>query len=94
MRQTVRIGIIGDYDPAKASHPPTVAALEHAAGMAGTRAEVAWIGTKTLDAPEGLRGLQAYDALMAAPGSPYDSLTGALDGIKEARLSGKPFLGT
>ena len=38
--------------------------------------------------------LAQHDAILAAPGSPYQSMDGMLAGIGFARRSGTPFLGT
>ncbi|MBI4585032.1 MAG: hypothetical protein HY717_13550 [Planctomycetes bacterium] len=40
------------------------------------------------------RLLARCDALLTAPGSPYESLEGALRGIRFARERGVPFAGT
>ena len=45
----IRIGIIGDYQPASPSHQATEAALQHAAGHLGLPLEVAWLPTPALD---------------------------------------------
>ncbi len=93
MEQTMRIGIIGDHDENRLSHRVTDAALRHAIEALGVQADAQWLPTEELAGsdPETLAG---FDAFWCAPGSPYRSLEGALRGIRYARESGSPFLGT
>jgi CTP synthase (UTP-ammonia lyase) len=92
-RQTVRIGIIGDYQPAFRSHQATEAALQHAAAYLDLPVESTWLPTPSLD-PVPAAALRDYDALWCSPGSPYQSMTGALGAIRFARENGWPLLGT
>lgn len=87
----VRVAVVGDYQPDHETHPATTVAVEHAGAALGVATEVSWIGTS--DA-EGLAGLQEFDGIWIAPGSPYRSLDGALGAITFARTSGAPLLGT
>ncbi len=88
-----RIAIIGDYDPASYSHPPTNQALESAIGELRADADYEWVATEeVLKYPE--TALGRFDGLWASPGSPYRSLEGMLAGIRFARESGKPFFAT
>jgi len=47
-----------------------------------------------LEPPDRAQHLKPYDALWAAPGSPYHSLEGAIQGIRFAREHDRPFFGT
>lgn len=89
----IRIAIIGDYNAEYISHPQTGGAVVAAARRAGIEAEYEWVGTDVVQA-SGVGVLDAYDGVWMSPGSPYSSLDGALAGIRHARLSGKPFVGT
>lgn len=89
----VRIGLIGDCDPAITAHVAIPRALELAATASGYTVEATWLATSRL-AQEGSEQLAAYDALWCVPGSPYASMEGALDAIRFARESGTTFLGT
>jgi CTP synthase (UTP-ammonia lyase) len=91
---SLRIGIIGDWDPARSSHVATNEALGHAANALGVALEVSWLPTPALDHPDGTMRLEAYDALWCAPGSPYESMEGALAAIRFARERDCPFIGT
>jgi CTP synthase (UTP-ammonia lyase) len=88
----VRIGLIGDRNPEVRAHAAIPRALALSAG-ASFAVECRWQPTPSLarDAPERLAGL---DGLWCVPGSPYASMDGALAGIRFARETGRPFLGT
>ena len=94
MSQLLRIGIIGDLDPSRPSHRATNEALAHAAGALGVALNVCWLPTPSLEQESGGAALKRYDALWCAPGSPYQSMAGALRAIRFARERGWPFLGT
>jgi CTP synthase (UTP-ammonia lyase) len=89
----VRIGLIGDFDPAVVAHRAIPEALRLAAENMGRGLEAAWVDTATLghDVPS---QLAAFAALWCVPASPYANTEGALTAIQFARESGRPFLGT
>lgn len=91
MAAPILFGLIGDYDPAFRPHQATVDALQHAAGRLNIDIDVTWLPTTSLDP---LPSLAEFDALWCAPGSPYQSMTGALNGIMYAREQAVPLLGT
>ena len=93
MPQTPRIGLIGDFNPQIKAHQAIPQALELAAGNLGQRVEATWHATASLEGrcEEVLSG---YDALWCVPGSPYESMDGALQAIRFAREGKLPFLGT
>lgn len=93
MAAPVRFGLIGDYDPAFRPHQATVDALQHAAGRLNVAIDVAWLPTMSLD-PLPLALIAEFDALWCAPGSPFMSMEGALNGIMYAREQRVPLLGT
>jgi CTP synthase (UTP-ammonia lyase) len=88
----VHIGIVGDFDLAKRSHPATNAALEHATKFLGLSMDLLWMPTAKLE--RSLDGLQGRDGIFCAAGSPYVSMSGALSAIRFARENRRPFLGT
>ena len=95
MQKEVSIGIIGDFNPNKyASHKATNEALVHAADALSLKTCIIWMPTQSFVKEEGLKKLELFDSLWAAPGSPYTSMEGALNAINRARLLDKPFLGT
>jgi CTP synthase (UTP-ammonia lyase) len=94
MTHAIRIGIIGDFEPAYHSHFATNAALYDAATKLKVPLMVRWIATPTLDGNDSPKILSRWDGLIASPGSPYKSFTGMLRGIEFARTRDWPFTGT
>jgi CTP synthase (UTP-ammonia lyase) len=95
MNLRLRVGIIGDYDPAKyPSHTHTNESLKHAGGALSVEVEPSWVSTSLLTNPSGEVTLKQFDALWCAPGSPYKSMDGALLAIQFARENEFPFFGT
>jgi CTP synthase (UTP-ammonia lyase) len=93
MQPTVRVALIGDYDPAIAAHRAIPLALGLAAQAVGCQADPSWIATPDpLGDAAGV--LSSYQAIWCVPGSPYASMDGALAAIRYARERGVPFLGT
>lgn len=93
MQDPLRIGILGDYDPARPTHAATDAALAHVAAALDVPIEPHWIATGDLVQPVAPL-LRPCHAIWCAPGSPYVHMQGALNGIEYARRTGIPFLGT
>jgi CTP synthase (UTP-ammonia lyase) len=87
------IRIVGDYDPANATHLASTTALQDAARTLGLGVEIAWLPTVAIDSMDE-PALREADALLIAPGSPYRSMEGALLAISHARLNDIPLLGT
>ena len=93
MKKPITVGIIGDYQPDFHPHPATNEALTHSAAVLGLALEVVWLPTTSLERETG-QIVQPFDALWCAPGSPYQSMAGALAAIRFAREAGRPFIGT
>src|SRR5262245_35410734 len=91
--KTVRIGLIGDYDPEVPAHRAIAPALHLAAQRTGVPLEPVWVPTSSLggDVPGQLAD---FAGLWCIPASPYVNTDGALSAIRFARESGRPFLGT
>jgi CTP synthase (UTP-ammonia lyase) len=85
-----RIAVIGEYDPAAATHAATDAALQHASQQLGARVEQRWLSTASLS--DAL--LDEFHAILVAPGSPYKDLIRTLAAIRFAREHAVPCLGT
>ena len=94
MSSPVKIGIVGDFTPEFRSHHATSASIEHAAKRSELEAEFRWLPTPSLLDPANVEALQEFDGLWAAPGSPYKSFQGMLNGIEFARSRDWPFVGT
>lgn len=89
----VKIGIIGDYDPAKVSHPETGEAIDHAAAELSLEVSIDWIASAELAVSAAVERLDKYHGLFASPGF-YENVEGGLNGIRFAREGGKPFVAT
>ena len=89
----IKIGLVGDFDPAFQPHLATLAALEHAADALGCEIATEWLPTLKL-AESSVKELERYAGLWIAPGSPYKSLAGALAAIRYARESNVPLIAT
>jgi CTP synthase (UTP-ammonia lyase) len=90
----IRIGIVGDYDPARETHTATDAALEHAAAALGMTVAAEWIPTDELQTETSVLQLKYYHAVFLGPGAPYRSQDGAIAAVRFARELGWPFFGT
>jgi CTP synthase (UTP-ammonia lyase) len=85
-----RIAIVGDYQPGNETHLACPTSLDHAGGSDGVISE--WIATKAIG--DANATLQSFDGVLIAPGSPYESIAGALAAITYCRQAGIPLLGT
>ena len=93
MKQTVKVGVIGDFNAGRRSHSATNEAIHHAASALGISVDVCWLPTSSLEErPASI--LERYDALWCSPGSPYQSIEGALQAIRFAREQDYVFIGT
>lgn len=91
--ETVRIAIIGDYNPDFVPHVKTEAALEQMQAVLATPVRSDWVPTTTLE-QDCVQALAGFDGLWISPGSPYRSMRGALNAIRFGRERGLPVLGT
>jgi CTP synthase (UTP-ammonia lyase) len=89
----VRVAVVGDRLSKFAAQDSIEVALGHSADRVGVQVEVEWFATPKLEA-HAAQQLRSADAIWCAPGSPYLSIDGALEGIRVARETGRPFLGT
>jgi len=82
------VGVVGDFDARRSTHPATTQALAHV----GLDAE--WVPTVEIlpESPEAR--LARYAGLFIASGSPYRSMEGALAAIRLARERGVPLVAT
>jgi CTP synthase (UTP-ammonia lyase) len=93
MPRKLSVGVMGDFNPRSETHAATNLAFSHAATRLGVSTDIEWIPTLALE--ENVKEkLDRFDALLCAPGSPYRSMMGALNGIQFAREGDRPFLGT
>jgi CTP synthase (UTP-ammonia lyase) len=90
----LKIGVIGDFDPSSPFHKATNMAIFHAGEALGLKVSVSWISTPTLIQKPAHEILSTFDAIWCSPGSPYQSMEGALEGIRFARENNWPFFAT
>ena len=88
------IAIVGDYKAENQSHVATSDAVGHCSAALGLAVEHRWVGTEELARPEGMKRLAEFSGFWIAPGSPYNSMVGALSAIRMAREQRIPLLGT
>jgi CTP synthase (UTP-ammonia lyase) len=91
LKQSIAIGLVGDYDAAVTAHRAIPPALALAANTLGLGVTHEWLATETIT---GAARVTGFDGLWCVPGSPYRSMDGALLAIRHARERGIPFLGT
>lgn len=89
---TVKVGVIGDFNKEKPYHAAINEAVRHCGERLSLKAEAVWLPTESLE--RSIDGLTEFDALWCAPGSPYKSFAGAINGIRYARENDYPFIGT
>ena len=94
MSDAVRIGILGDLDPASRGYKAINDALQHCATKLQNQARFRMDRYALRPRPDARKLLESFDGIWAAPGSPYKSFDGMLKGIEFARRRDWPFLGT
>jgi CTP synthase (UTP-ammonia lyase) len=85
-----RIALVGDRSANVRAHARIPLLLDALLQRDGIALDAYWIATS--DA--GVADLGQFDAIWAAPGSPYESADGALAAVRTAREQRIPFLGT
>ncbi len=89
----MKIAIIGEFDQDFRPHVATNEAIEHSRSVVNSKFEADWISTEVLeDHLDQIIG--EYQGFWIAPGSPYKSMTGALNLIQKTRENKIPTLGT
>jgi CTP synthase (UTP-ammonia lyase) len=91
---SLRIAVIGEFDPASTSHRATNEALNHAAAHLSVPLEYSWLPSTTLSEDKFAHALNQFDGLWAAPGGPYRSMDGMLSAIRWAREQDWPYFAT
>jgi CTP synthase (UTP-ammonia lyase) len=86
------IALVGDFSTEVIAHRAIPRALELA--RAETRARVEWRWVRTREIHVAARDLADASAVWVVPASPYENAAGALDAIRFARETKRPFLGT
>ncbi|MFK3709402.1 CTP synthase [Leclercia adecarboxylata] len=91
VKNTLRIALVGDYNPDVLAHQAIPLVIDDAAAVLEITADYDWLATTELTSPEDLVG---YDAIWLVPASPYKNAEGAFIAARYARENSVPFLGT
>ena len=94
MTNPLRIGLIGDHDPAVVAHQAIPRALQLAGESIGQPVEWEWLHTGSLDPARISERLAGFDGLWLVPASPYAGTEAVLAAARYVRETGRPFLGT
>lgn len=86
------LAIVGDFNADFKPHPATNEALRDTANALDITLKLSWLPTRSLI--ERNDSLQDFDGFLIAPGSPYESMKGALNAIEFGRTASRPTLGT
>lgn len=89
--RSIRIALIGDYDPQVTAHQAIPVALGLVAAHLDKALQFEWLATEQIHAETSLKD---FDGFWCVPASPYKSEDGALRAIRFAREQQRPFLGT
>jgi CTP synthase len=91
--ETVRIALVGKYIRVADSYLSVVEALRHAGFHHGTKIEVFWVDSETLDQEETVQLLQEADGILIPGGFGVRGIEGKINASRVAREQGVPFLG-
>jgi CTP synthase (UTP-ammonia lyase) len=89
---TLRVALIGDYDPSAIAHQAIPEALRLSGESFGHAIQDVWVHTASISDPESQ--FRDFDGIWCVPATPYANMEGAIETIRYARESGRPFLGT
>lgn len=93
MKDTLHIGLIGDFNANVTAHVAIPRAIALASCRLGLEAVAEWLPTPSLENGTEEK-LASFNGLWCVPASPYQSMQGALRAIRFARERGMAFLGT
>jgi CTP synthase (UTP-ammonia lyase) len=89
----MKLAIIGDFNSSFRPHNATNEAIDHIQKHLKIELKAEWISTDSIIS-NFKSIIETYKGFWIAPGSPYKSMTGALEIIKHTRLNNIPTLGT
>lgn len=93
MKDSIHIALVGDYNSTIVAHRAIPLAIDLAAKSMNANVYFSWIPSASLVSNVS-SNLSKYSAIWCIPGSPYESMAGALNAITFARELFIPFLGT
>ena len=88
MHSAIRVGLLGESKQGQLAHLAIPRALDYASDG---QVECVWVPTDSVGKGE---SLAEFDGIWCVPGMPFRSAEGALEGIRYARVTRTPFLGT
>jgi CTP synthase (UTP-ammonia lyase) len=91
MRNTIAVGLVGDYDQTVPAHQAIPLALQSASDSLGIALAFGWVPTNEINTAS---RISSFDGIWCVPASPYRNMDGALLAIRHAREHRVPFLGT
>ncbi|MEM7085211.1 MAG: hypothetical protein AAF489_03465 [Bacteroidota bacterium] len=89
----MKLAIIGEFNKDFRPHVATNEAIEHSRGLINSEFEAVWVSTQEVEASLA-QVLSQFDGFWIAPGSPYQSMSGALNLIEHTRENKIPTFGT
>jgi CTP synthase (UTP-ammonia lyase) len=88
--KTIKIALVGEYDPTFKPHIATDNAISHSAKKLGINVKSVWVSTERIEPTI----FDTYHGVWIAPGSPYKNLNKTLWVIRYTRENYLPCLGT
>jgi CTP synthase len=92
-RRTVRIALVGKYVQLEDAYLSVIEALRHAGFMHGSRIEIDWVDSESLDAAEARAKLEDADGVLIPGGFGVRGIEGKIEAARIAREEHIPFLG-
>ncbi len=93
MNQSLKIGIVGDFDQSRPSQLKTVEAIDHVSIELSIAIDAVWLPTKSFEKQNVTTKLREFHALWAGPGE-YENPDGVIKAIRFCREQQWPFIGT
>jgi CTP synthase (UTP-ammonia lyase) len=93
MNQSLKIGIIGDFDQNRPSQLKTDEAIDHVSNELPIAIDTVWLPTKSLVRQTLTSKLRDFHAIWAGPGD-YENPEGVINAIRYCREKQWPFIGT
>ncbi len=93
MNQSLKIGIVGDFDQSRRSQLKTDEAIDHVSIELSIAIDAVWLPTKSLERQTVTSSLRDFHAIWAGPGD-YENPDGVIKVIKFCRERQWPFIGT
>ena len=93
MNQSLKIGIVGDFDQSRPSQLKTVEVIDHVSIELSIAIDAVWLPTKSLERQTVTSKLRDFHAIWAGPGD-YENPDGVIKTIRFCREQQWPFIGT